>query len=237
MKISALVIFQFCALMLSAQNWKDKILGNKNLFELGITRTSYPDSKFDNHGNSNSISNYSSYRYYVNANFFIGYTRTIGKDYTISLDLTRGSASNSKTSAKSAIGEILYARYKLFNIGFGKQVNFEKLQLHPKIYLSYRYDGYQYTVFGYRDPNGILTEPLFADLQYNSIGGAIGLDINYFFTKHLGLGLKTSYNFYPFENAKLSAGQSIDQPDPLLVATHRPLNQMVILNFKIIARL
>ncbi|TAE81715.1 MAG: hypothetical protein EAY81_09610 [Bacteroidetes bacterium] len=237
MKLEAFTILFICALSVNAQSWKEKIFNNKNQFEFGITRTSYPDSKFDDHGNSNGINNYSSYRYYINANYFIGYTRTIGKNYTISLDVMRGSTSNSRTSATSAIGEILYARYNLFNVGFGKQINLKKLQLHPKIYLSYRYDGYQYTVFGFRDPLGILTEPLFADLQYNSVGGAVGLDINYFFAKHIGLGVKTSYNLYPFEKAKLSAGQSIDQPDPLLVATHRPLNQMIVLNFKIIARL
>jgi len=69
-----------------------------------------------------------------------------------------------------------------------------------------------------------------------SVGGSIGVDINYFFSKHVGLGFKTSYNFYPFENAKLSAGESINQPDPFLVETHKQLNQMLILNFKIVTR-
>jgi hypothetical protein len=232
MKIIVSIIFFLCAFNLNAQGWKSKVFGNKNQFEFGINRTYYPNSKFDDHGNFR-ISYYTSYRYFINANYFVGYTRTIGKDYTISLDLMRGFTPNSKGNA-AAIGEILGARYKMFNIGFGKQFNFAKLQFHPKMYLSYRYDGHQYTIFGYRAPP---FEPLFADLWYNSVGISIGTDINYFFHKHFGVGLKTSYNFYPFEKAKLSAGQSIDQPDPLLVATHKPLNQMVILNFKIIARL
>ena len=233
MKTTALIIIQCCTLMLSAQNWKEKILGNKNLVEFGITRTSYPDSRFDDNSNRSHMT----YRYFIQANYFVGYTRILKKNYTISVDKTNGFTPGSNTSNTSAIGEILGSRYKLFNIALGKQFQFLKLELTPKISVSYRYSGFQYTVFGYRDPNGILTEPLFASLHYNSVGGAIGLDINYFFAKHIGLGLKTSYNIYPFENAKLSSGNPVDKPDPLLVATHRPLNQMIVLNFKIIARL
>ncbi len=235
MKVNLFAIFFLFVFNLNAQNWKSKVFNNKNQVEFGNTYTSYPNLNFGD--NKNIVNKYLNYPNYRNHNYFIGYSRILNNNYTVSLDLISGFTPSSKNFSNLAIGEIIGSFYNLLNLGLGKQFNFLKLEFNPKIYLSYRYDGYQYTVFGYRNPDSWFSEPLFADLKYNSVGGSIGMDINYFITKHIGFGLKTSYNFYPFENAKLSAGSSTDHPDPFLVATHKPLNQMFILNFKLIARL
>lgn len=229
-------LFLFCAFSLNAQNWKSKVFGGKNQFELGISNVSYLNSKFDD--NFNFYKNYfrSDYSNIRRHNYYLGYNRVLYSKYVIGVNLISGFTPNGNNFTAIEIGEIRGAYNNQLNFSIGKLFSYKKINIIPTIQLSYRYDGFQYTVFGYRNPNGVLTEPLFADLQYNSIGGSLGVDINYFFSKHVGLGVKTSFNFYPFENAKLSAGESIDQPDPLLVETHKPLNQMLILNFKIVTR-
>lgn len=229
-------LFLFCAFYLNAQNWKCKVFGGKNQFEFGISDVSYPNSKFDD--NFNFYKNYfrSGYSNIRRHNYYLGYNRVLYNKYVIGVNLTSSFTPNGDNLAAIEIGEIRGAYNKQLNISIGKLFSSKKINIIPSIQLSYRYDGFQYTVFGYRNPNGVLTEPLFADLQYNSIGGSAAIDINYFFSKHVGLGVKTSYNIYPFEKAKLSAGESIDQPDPFLVETHKPLNQMLIVNFKIVTR-
>jgi len=229
-------LFLFCAFSLNAQNWISKVFGGKNQIEFGISNVSYPNSKFDD--NFKFYENYlkPGYSNMRRHNYYLGYNRVLYSNYVIGVNLISGFTANGNNFAAIEIGEIRGVYNKQLNFNIGKLFSYKKIKIIPTLQLSYRYDGFQYTVFGYRNPNGVLTEPLFADLQYNSIGGSVGLDINYFFSKHVGLGVRTLYNFYPFENAKLSAGESIDQPDPLLVETHKPLNQMLILNLKIVTR-
>jgi hypothetical protein len=221
---------------LNAQNWKSKVFGGKNQFEFGISNVSYPNSKFDD--NFNFYKDYlkPGYSTMRRHNYYFGYNRIINSKYFIGVNLTSSFTPNGKDFSAIAIGEILRSYNEQLNFNLGHLFSYRNINIIPTIQLSYRYGGSQSAIFGFRDPIGILTEPLFAYLEYNSLGGSIGGDINYFFSKHVGLGVKTSYNYYPFENAKLSAGESIDQPDPLLVETHKPLNQMLIVNIKIITK-
>lgn len=229
-------IFQFCAFSLNAQNWISKVFGDKNQIEFGISNVSYPNSKFDD--NFKFYENYlkPGYSNMRRHNYYFGYNRIINSKYLLGVNFISSLTPNTKEFSEIAIGEILGTDNKQLNFNFGYLFSYRKINIIPTAQISYRYGGSQSVIFGFRDPSGILTEPLFAHLEYNSVGGSIGIDINYFFSKNVGLGFKTSYNFYPFENAKLSAGESIDQPDPFLVETHKPLNQMLILNFKIVTR-
>jgi hypothetical protein len=220
-----------CIFNLKAQSWNSKIFGNKNYFEFGNTYAHYPNAGF---GYTDISKRYVNYRKH---NYFLGYTRIIKDKYILAIDFTSGFTPNNNYDSKSKVGEIISSNFKMCNLGLGKLFNFSRIQINPKIALSYRFSGMQWTTFGYRNPGSGLSEPLFAYLMYNSIGFSMGLDANYFFTKNLGIGIKATYNLYPFENAKLSSGNTIDQPDRLLIETHKPLNQVVILNFKIIGRL
>jgi hypothetical protein len=216
---------------LQAQGWNEKFFGGKNQFELGSTFSHYPNADF---GKPEFFTKYSNYRKH---NYFLGYTRIVKGKYTFTLDFISGFTPNMNANSNLQIGEIISSNYKMCNLSLGKLFKFSRVQLNPKLALSYRFWGGQWTTFGYRNPGSAISEPLFAFLSYNSIGFSIGNDVNYFFNKHLGIGFKTFYNVYPFENAKLSSGSLIDQPDPFLVETHKPLNQLFILNFKLMARL
>jgi len=234
MRVFVFAVYLLCAFNLNAQGWKKKVFGNKNQFEIGNNVTFYPSSYFDNRNNFSS--NLQHYYMYRSMNYFLNYTRDLKNDYNLSVDFIQGSNYNPENPADWDLGEIIFTAYKLFNLAFGKQFRISKFEFNPRIYLSYRYFGGQGTIIGYRNPGSLLSEPFLGFLFYNSVGGAVGMDINYIFTKHFGLGVKTSYNFYPFEDAKLSSIDDSYEPDPLLVATHKPLNQMVLLHFKLIGR-
>lgn len=217
-------LFLFCAFSLNAQNWKSKVFGGKNQFEFGNTMVNY----FNREGLSKfRLDEYTRY------SFYLGYSRNIINNHSLHLNFI---SFRSELDYNRPIGVVVGSSFKQFNIGYSYLLNVKKFDIRLSYTFSYRYSGGERIIFGYRNPNSLLSEPLWADLWYNSVGGSIGVDINYFFSKHVGLGFKTSYNFYPFENAKLSAGESINQPDPLLVETHKPLNQMLILNLKIVTR-
>ncbi|MCF8253068.1 MAG: hypothetical protein K9H61_07445 [Bacteroidia bacterium] len=208
---------------MNAQNWKNKVFGGKNQFEFGNTMVDY----FNKDGLSKfRLDQYSKF------NLYFGYNRQISNKHSFHFDFINF---QSDYDYNKPIGVLVGSFFEQFNIGYSYLIYSKKLDIRPSLSFSYRYFGSELVIFGYRDPV-LHEEPLWALLWYNSIGASVGVDINYFFSKHLGLGVKTSYNFYPFENAKLSAGESIDQPDPFLVETHKPLNQMLILNFKIVTR-
>ncbi len=214
----------FCAFSLNAQNFKSKVFGGKNQIEFGNTMVNY----FNKEGLSEfRLDEYTIY------NLYFGYTRNMLNNHSMHINYI---SFESEYDYNKPIGVIIGSFFKQFNVGYSYLLNINKLDIRPFFSFSYRYSGGERIIFGYRNPGSLLSEPLWADLWYNSLGGSIGIDFNYFFSKHVGLGVKTSYNFYPFENAKLSAGESINQPDPFLVETHKPMNQMLIVNFKIITK-
>jgi hypothetical protein len=77
-----------------------------------------------------------------------------------------------------------------------------------------------------------LSEPLTAQLEYNSIGFSPNAEIEYFITKHFGVGLNFNLNYYPFESSKL-IGNGKDQPDPFFVQTYKPNDLSFTATFKL----
>jgi hypothetical protein len=208
---------------MNAQNWKSKVFGGKNQFEFGNTIVDY----FNKEGLSKfRLDQYSKF------NLYFGYNRQISNKHSILFNFI---SFQSDYDYNKPIGVVVGSFFEQINIGYSYCIYSKMLDIRPSLSFSYRYFGSEMVIFGYKDPV-LLEEPLWALVWYNSIGASVGVDLNYILTKNFGLGIKTSYNFYPFENAKLSAGESINQPDPFLVETHKPLNQMLILNFKIVTR-
>jgi hypothetical protein len=220
-----------CVFNLKAQRLNQKIFGDKNYLEFGHTYAHYPNAGF---GCSTLFLTEVSFR---RTNYYLAYNRLIKNKYMLGFDFLFSNTPNNNFEFNlEDVGKIMMIGFKSYSLGFGKIYQFSKFQLIPKVALSHRYFGGQWTVFGYRNPGAALSETLFATLDYNSIGFSTGVDANYFFTKNAGIGLKTSYHLYPFENAKLSA-YGIDQPDPLIVATHKPLNNILLFHLKVVGRL
>ncbi len=71
-----------------------------------------------------------------------------------------------------------------------------------------------------------------ARLKYNSIGFSPNAEIEYFITKHFGLGVNLNMNYYPFESSKLK-GDGTDQPEPFFVQTYKPNNLNFTATFKL----
>ncbi|MES2727451.1 MAG: hypothetical protein V4643_10145 [Bacteroidota bacterium] len=209
------------AFIAKAQHINDKLLGGKNRFEFGNTLVNY--------FNKDGFNNYELNKF----NLYWSYSRIIKNKHVININLT---SYRSPYVSNANIGQIAGSEFESLNLGYGRILNTKKLEIIPQLSLSYRYNGGQSVVFAYRNQGSLFSEPLFAHLRYNSIGGIFAVDANYFLMKHIGIGLKFSYAFYPFENAKLAAG-GVDQPDPAFVETHKPLNQMLIINGKLILRL
>lgn len=209
------------AFIVKAQHISEKLLGGKNRFEFGNTFVSY----FDKEGfNSYELNKF---------NLYWSYSRIIKNKHVININLT---TYRSPYISNANVGQVAGSSFESLNLGYGRILHTKKLEIIPNASLSYRYNGVQSVVFAYRNPGSLLSEPLFAYLEYNSVGGLLAVDANYFLVKYIGIGLKLSYAFYPFENAKLSA-DGVDKPDPAFVETHGPLNQMLIINGKIILRL
>lgn len=206
----------------NAQSLSNKIFGGKNQFETGVTLVNYFN------GDGFKGFGYEQAQY----NRYLGYSRIIKNKHVIGLSYTYYT---SPLNTDLPIGKVIEHRFKAVQLGYGYIFTQNKFQVIGQAAISYRYYGGESIIFGYRNPFSLLSEPLFARLNYNSVGGSVGIDANYFFIKNVGVGIKASYTFYPFENAKLGA-DGIDKPDPLLVATHRPLNQLFIVNGKLVLR-
>jgi hypothetical protein len=120
-------------------------------------------------------------------------------------------------------------------LGYSYILPFKKILLSIGGQISYRYDGGEFDVFGYRDLTSPLSEPVIATLNYNSIGFSPNAEIEYFFTKNFGLGVNLNLNYYPFENAKLK-GDGTNEPDPLYVQIYKPNNLNFTTTFKVACR-
>ena len=225
-----LTFFLLCVFNSKAQSKENKLFDCKNHFEIGNIFVSY----FDQKGLVGDVVNYNyrSVEGYITR--YLSYSRIIKKKHVLSLNYTN--FSTPPIPYDVPVGTVIGSVFKSVGIGYGQIFELFKLQIIPSINISYRYSGIETVVFGYRNPGQPLSEPLWADLRYNSVGGSLSLDANYFIVKHIGIGAKLTYALYPFENAKLDAG-GIDKPDPALVASHKPYNEMLILNCKLIFRL
>jgi hypothetical protein len=65
-----------------------------------------------------------------------------------------------------------------------------------------------------------------------SIGFSTNAELEYFITKHFGLGVNLNMNYYPFENGKLT-GLGTDQPDPFFVQTYKSNDLNFTATFKL----
>lgn len=204
----------------NAQSLSNKIFGGKNQFETGPTVINFFYNKgFTGLGIDNILS----------LNRYYGYSRIIKKRHVIRI----GYRQFGSDMLPFIVGKVNQHYFRSADLGYGYIFTKCKLQLIGHVGLSYRYDGGESVVFGFRQ--NTWPEPVFASLVYNSIGGSFDIDANYFFIKNIGVGIKTAYTFYPFEDAKLR-GNGIDNPPPILVATYKPINQMLIINGKLMLR-
>lgn len=164
--------------------------------------------------------------------YSIGYKITIKNKHSIKLGIDYCNSAL-KYPKYPDLGTIALS-FGCFGVGYSYTPYFKVLKISLGGKLCYRYMGGETAVFGYRSPPP-LTEPVEARLEYNSIGFSPNTEIEFFFTKHLGLGINLNLNYYPFENAKLK-GDGTNQPDPFYVQIYKPNNLNFIATFKLAYR-
>jgi hypothetical protein len=71
-----------------------------------------------------------------------------------------------------------------------------------------------------------------ADLNYNSYGISTGAELEYFFTKNLGLGANIYYYYFPNETNKLE-GKDVQYVDKMIIDSYKPINDFFLINFKL----
>ena len=219
MKSYLTILLTVYALGINAQSIQQKLFGGKNRVEIGTTGMHFFSQKISKSHKPTTDK------------IYIGYSRIFNSNNIISLDYIEfsGGFNNWK------IGDIIGTYAESFTVSYGRIFNYSSIEIIPSLGLSYRYDGLEFISFAERNPGLPWSEPIFAILRYNSIGIKGGFDLNYFFAKNMGLGAKFSYANYPFEKARFATG-GIDEPSQECKDTHLPLNQMIILNLKLIGR-
>jgi hypothetical protein len=112
-------------------------------------------------------------------------------------------------------------------IGYNYNIYFKNFIIKPGILFNYRRLGAEAAVGDYRS-NGS-GEASLISLEYEApLGGGIGLDLNYFITKNIGFSLSTYVNYFPFENAKFYADNSISSAFKQWASEQKPNNFYVI---------
>jgi len=169
---------------------------------------------------------------FLKHNYCIGYKTIFNKKHIIKLNKTIFIAlMNGTPNSPTYLSGLAY---NSFNLGYAYILpinSINDLTLSLGTNLSYRYEGSELVVFAHTQ-NTYLFEPLFAYLEYNSIGISPNAEIEYFFTKHIGLGVNLNLNYYPFEHDKLK-GDGVDEPDPFYVQTYKPQNLNFTSTFKL----
>ncbi len=223
MKSYLTILLTVYALGINAQSIQQKLFGGKNRIEVGNTYANFfKNDRFNKNKN-------------VRVQAYFGYTRIIKKTHLISLNFRLYEA---YFKNNYSIGEVESSFFDVVGIQYGRKFNYKQIEIIPFAGINYRYFGLESAIFGYRDPVNKF-EPLFADLKYNSVGGSVGLDANYYIFKNLGVGVKYYYANFPFENGKLIAGGDAsrgDQPSQSIIENYKPITEMFNLHLKLIGR-
>ncbi|MFA9214371.1 MAG: hypothetical protein ACEQSR_11080 [Candidatus Methylacidiphilales bacterium] len=211
MKYTLLLITSIWTQVVYAQiNTKNKVL---HQVELGINHANFLTK---NPNFNNVISGY-----------HLGY-KVLFKNHAIKIHLAYNLSS--LIYPKTPNLGVIAMDFRTFNFGYNYIFPFKLFSVDVGCQISYRYEGGEAAVYGYRNPTSPLSEPVEARLKYNSIGFSPNAEIEYFITKNFGLGV--NLNYYPFENAKLK-GDGTNEPDPLYVQIYKPNNLNFTSTFKL----
>jgi hypothetical protein len=99
----------------------------------------------------------------------------------------------------------LGANSDIYSLGYGYKLPIEKVSISFFGVLNYRYKGGEAAISNLFQ-NAYWSEASYAFLYYNSPWGfGTGVELEYFFTKHIGLGINTYFHAFPWESAQFES--------------------------------
>jgi len=166
----------------------------------------------------------------IRPNLFLGVKGIVNNKHCVKISYSRFESSFVNFQETG----LYFVTYKMFGLGYGYKLPLKPLSITLSAMLQYRAGFYnmEYVIFEY--PHWEESFPKAATyLRTNIIGFSPGVDIDYFFTKNIGLGLSSNYNYFP--SAKSEAGYASNYPPKLEdVASYKPIKEFVTLNFKLL---
>jgi hypothetical protein len=221
MRYLALVILFCCTFELNAQNVIDKIFGGNNTFDFGVT--------FVDIRNGVGFNNFK----LDPSNLYFSYSRIFKKHHRVSLNHF---TFFSTFKDDMPLGKINGCAFRIVGTSYSYIIDFCKFSFAPYVGISYRYFGGETADYGYWDPS-TSSEPMTATVVYNSVGYDVGLDVNYFFIKNLGVGANLGYYSFPFEKGTLMDCWDINLVNPVMAETYKPSTRFIGLVFKLVVRI
>ncbi|MES2726387.1 MAG: hypothetical protein V4643_04750 [Bacteroidota bacterium] len=163
----------------------------------------------------------------------INYKCIINNKHIIKLGYTRF-YSNTERNNYPDLGKNEFS-LSYVSLGYGRKLPFSFKKIVPSVFamLNYRYRGGEAADYAWRDMG---FEKNFTVLKYDqTVGIALGIELEYFFIQNLGLGINTYVNYFPFENARFK-GDGVDSPSQEFIDSHKPNNFFINTTFKLAYR-
>lgn len=201
---------------------KDKPKKFINQLEFGFNYMNY----YNNNPNTNGWGQIKEGNsYYINSTCILSYQLIFKEKHSFKIGISNFYSSIDYTykinNRKSA-----YINCNIL-MGYNYNIYFKNFIIKPGFLFNYRYFGLEGAVGDYR--SNVSNEASGVTLIYDSpLGGGIGIDLNYFLTKNIGLAISTYVNYFPFENAKFYTDNSISPEFKKWASEQKPNNFYVI---------
>lgn len=236
LSLSIFTIVFFCALIVKAQR---KTPSAEIQIEIGGTLANFFDSRGISFNEGIKLS-YRNFSDFINSNFYsnfyYGLKVNLRDKHCLSVHYQSFQTTPYSPPLKTQNVELLLRNVKSFGLGYNYILPFQKFQTMIGIGVNYRYSGGEQVIFAYwLNPPPGWNEPISAYVEYNSLGLSPGIEVNWFWSSHFGIGVRSFYQYFPFESNKLS-GNGIEMSDPDLVSNYKPGKQMFTLDFKLAYR-
>ncbi len=229
--ISAYIFFQSLCSNVNATVKKD-LFFYKNQIEIGFNGTNFLDGygfQIDiNFLNRLKVLELSRPVKWFELFSYYSYKRFIAKRHYLNVTYQFGSF-NAISGFSGIIGQVTGKYYKSISFGYGYVILDKKISLSFINQISYRLGAETVIIGYYSNPNWL--EPVFGDVNYNSLGLSTGIDVNYPIYKQISLGVNIFYNHF-FEYSKLNELARITY----LYYTHAPNTDMINSNVKLCLR-
>jgi len=183
-------------------NYKHKFV---NQVEYGINFMHLYNNFNDNYDATGDLLRYKSTILW-NTNFFLGYKFIIKNKHIIKLSSSVFQATITSLKNNSNDYKISFSS-NFYSLGYGYKLPIKKVTLAIFGLLNYRKETGEGALVNYYQGQ-LLSEGTYAFLDYNSLWGfGTGFELEYFFSKNIGIGLNSFLNVFPNENASFYLDQ------------------------------